>query len=101
MWAKEFQDNALSLMLKQKRYKEAIKLSKKLFLSAKGEEEIEKYFNIALYAISLNSKNSKREIAKLINLYKRSRKLKAHNIHFILDNLLKVGDIQGASKFAS
>ncbi len=96
---KDFKDNALSVMLQNKKYKEAIDLSTKLFLHAKEKKEVENYFNIALYATAIQEGNNTIALRKLIGLYKNSQEIKAYNIHFILDNLLKVGDIKGASNF--
>ncbi len=91
---------ALSILLNQKDYPEAIKLATQLFKNTKNSNKKEGYFNIALYATAINSDNNKTEINKIINLYKNSIKLNSHNIYFILDNLLKIGDIKGASHFA-
>ncbi len=96
----DLKNNALSIMLQEKKYKEAIDLSTKLFLNAKDKKDIENYFNIALYATAIQDANNSNALRELINLYKNSRKIKAYNINFILDNLLKVGDIKGASNFA-
>ncbi len=97
---RDFKDNALSIMLQDKKYKEAIALSTKLFLHAEKRKEIENYFNIALYATAIQDGNNTIALRDLIDLYKNSREIKAYNIKFILDNLLKVGDIKGASDFA-
>ena len=97
---KDFKDNALSVMLQEKKYKNAIELSTKLFLNAQEQKEIENYFNIALYATAVSDENNTEAIDKLINLYRNSRELKSYDINFILDNLLKVNNIQGASDFA-
>ncbi|NOZ91227.1 MAG: tetratricopeptide repeat protein [Epsilonproteobacteria bacterium] len=93
-------DYALSTLLSQKDYPKAIQLATNLFQKSKDNSKKEGYFNIALYATAISSDNNKTAINKLINLYKESIQLDAHNIYFILDNLLKVGDIKGASSFA-
>ena len=93
-------DYALSILLNQKDYKEAIKLATKLFQTTKDSSKKESYFNIALYATALSSDDNKSTINNLIKVYQNSIELDAHNIYFIIDNLLKVGDIKGASSFA-
>ncbi|HHH50917.1 MAG TPA: hypothetical protein ENK76_00905, partial [Campylobacterales bacterium] len=98
----DLKDNALSTLLDQKEYDKAILLATKLFQNAKDSIAKENYFNIALYATALANPNDNNKTAlnELINTYKYSVILDTHNIYFILDNLLKVGDTKGASSFA-
>ncbi len=95
-------DSVLSSLLNNKKYQKAIELSKKLFLEAKDKEKVENYFNIALYATALLDKenNSTDSIKKLINSYDSSREMRAYDISYILDNLLKTGYLKEASRFA-
>ncbi len=95
-------DSVLFSLLNSKKYKKAIELSTKLFLKAKDKKRVENYFNIALYATALIDKesNSTNNIRKLISSYENSREIKAYNISYILDNLLKTGYLKEASRFA-
>jgi hypothetical protein len=98
----DLKDNALSILLNHKEYDKAISLATKLFQNAKDNITKENYFNIALYATALahSKDNNKTALNELINIYKYSVILDTHNISFILDNLLKIGDTKGASSFA-
>ena len=95
-------DSVLSSLLHSKKYQKAIDLSTKLFLEAKEREKVENYFNIALYATALIDKenNNTKSIKKLINSYESSRDMSAYDISYLLDNLLKMGYIKEASRFA-
>ncbi len=95
-------DSVLSSLLNSKKYKKAIELSTKLFLEEKDKNRVENYFNIALYATALIDKesNSTDNIKKLISSYENSREIKAYDISYILDNLLKTGYLKEASRFA-
>ena len=95
-------DTMLSSLLNEKKYKKAINLSIKLFLEERDRKRLENYFNIALYATALIDKdsNSSDNIEKLINIYESSRDMRAYDISYILENLLKMGYTKEASRFA-
>ena len=97
---KSLKDNILYSLLKKKDYKRALKISKKLFLEAKNREEIENYFNISLYITALEEKNRKKRTKELIQLYLQTQKIDSHAILYLLDNILKTGDIKSASFYA-
>ncbi len=94
---RELKVYAVGFLLEYKEYKRAKELSTWLFLHSKNREDIVNYFNIALYTTK-GDINSTREI---ISLYKNSRELKASDIQIILNSLLQIGDIEGASIFAT
>jgi len=93
-------NGALSILLNQKRYIDATNLAIKLFRETNSTPQKETYFNIALYATTLSDNKNREAIDRLIQLYKESVEINSHSIYFILDNLLKVGNIEGADKFA-
>lgn|GEM_PF-1411592 len=97
---KNLKDSVLYSLLKKKDYTRALEMSKKLFLRAKDRAEIENYFNIALYITALKDRDDIKNMEELIKLYIKTQTIDAHAINYLMDNLLKTGNIKGASIYA-
>ncbi len=91
---------ALGMLIKHKNYRQAKDLATRIFLSKKNKEERIKYFNTALYLTLKNSKDSKRDVSELIDLYQNDVDLKSFDIAFLLKSLLQVGNVKGAAEFS-
>jgi Tfp pilus assembly protein PilF len=91
---------ALGMLVKHKNYRQAKDLATIIFLDKENREERIKYFNIALYLTLKNSKDVKRDVFELIDLYQSGVDLKSFDIAFLLKSLLQVGDVKGAAEFS-
>jgi len=91
--------SVLYSLIEKKDYNKALLLAQKLFLEAKNREEAKRYFELSLYILSLK-RGSLEDIESLVEFYISNQGVDSDSIEYIINNLLKMGDIKGANIYA-
>jgi hypothetical protein len=97
---RELKVYAVTPLLEHGEYKRASAISISLFLSAENDEEMMLFFKIALNSILQNENSTTSDLRELFSLYVSSRELKSYDIQMIINILLQIEDVEGASLFA-
>ncbi len=92
--------SVLYSLLKNRDYNRAFSVAKKLFLETKKDIEAQKYFDILLYITTIDNRDNGKRLIELINLYIENRNIDQSSIDYLLESILKTGDIKSASYLA-
>ena len=96
----KLQMHALNSLISHGEYKKATKISHHLFLNSYDQNEITKFFYLALYALGKDVTREKGSIRKLIQDYSDSKTLLTSDIYTIVNTLLQEGHLHEASYHA-
>ena len=94
---KELKIYAISTLLEHKEYELVRELAIELFLNSSDDKSKMRFFNVALNS---TIKGDKEGISELLTLYQEHIKVSRSDIIFLMNTLLQVGDVKGASLFA-
>ena len=94
---KELKIYAISALLEHKEYELVRELAIELFLNSSDDKSKMRFFNVALNA---TIKGDKEGISELLTLYQEHIKVSRSDIIFLMNTLLQLGDVKGASLFA-
>jgi hypothetical protein len=81
-------------------FSKAKEITIKLFLASQTEDELTKFFHLALYALVQDDTKTKMEVSQLIQDYANLKELFSAEIVIILNTLLELGDSKEAANFA-
>ncbi len=81
-------------------FTKAKEFSTKLFLKSQNDDELTKYFHLALYAYVQAPNKSQTEVSQLILDYANKKRLYDRDIVIILSTLLELGETKEATNFA-
>jgi len=87
-------------LFEHEEFTKAKEVTTKLFLESQTEDEITKFFHLALYASVQDQNKTKIEVSQLIQNYANLKELNSADITIILNTLLELGDSKEASNFA-
>ena len=87
-------------LFEQGQFSKAKEVTTKLFLESQTEDELTKFFHLALYASVQDQNKTKIEVSQLIQNYANLKELTSADITIILNTLLELGDAKEASNFA-